>query len=81
MSAVRDAIGWRARLESAERAALVDELGAVVLDLYRGVPADAVLDGVSRVLTEYGELAAVPDRIRPDDVISLRDFEGGDGDE
>ncbi|WP_282790832.1 hypothetical protein [Streptomyces sp. CC224B] len=81
MSVVRDAIGWRARLDPAERKVLVEELGGVVLDLYRGAPADEVLDGVSRVLTEWGEMSAVPDRIRPGDVVTLRDVEGGGRDD
>ncbi|MFD9070594.1 hypothetical protein [Streptomyces lasiicapitis] len=73
----RDAIGWRFRLEPRERQILVDELASELVDSFRGAPADVVLDRVSRVLAEYEELSAVPDRIRPGDVITLRDFGTG----
>ncbi|WP_282792959.1 hypothetical protein [Streptomyces sp. CC224B] len=80
-----DAIGWRTRLDPAEREQLVHELSRALrghqheepADERHAEPADEVLDRLSQVLTEYGEISAIPDRIRPGDHVTVQDFDGG----
>lgn len=74
----RDPMAWRAELDPAERKELVSELSGALLGYWQGDPTDEVLASVAEVLAEWQELAAVPDRIRPGDTVSLSDFEGGD---
>lgn len=73
----RAPMAWRAELDPAERKELTSELSCALLGYWHGDPTDDVLARVAEVLTEWQELAAVPDRIRPGDTVSLRDFEGG----
>ncbi|MBX7464884.1 hypothetical protein K1Y80_02155 [Streptomyces sp. MAG02] len=74
---VRDPLAWRCDLEPAERANLVSELGSALLGYWQGDSSDTVLDQVAELVAEWQKLAATPNRLRPSDVVSLRDFEGG----
>lgn len=73
----RDELAWRSELEPAERTHLVGELASALLGYWHSDPSDTVLDRVAEVVSEWRELAATPDRLRPSDVITLRDFDGG----
>ena len=72
-----DPMNWRADLEPAERKELVSELSCALLGYWHGDPTDDVLNRVANVLAEWHDLSALPGRIRPSDVITLADFEGG----
>ncbi|WP_147267270.1 hypothetical protein [Streptomyces sp. SDr-06] len=73
----RDPLAWRSELEPAERRNLVSELAGALLGYWHSDPDDTVLDRVAEVIGEWQALAATPDRIRPGDIITLRNFEGG----
>lgn len=74
----RDPMAWRAELEPAERKELASELACALLGYWHDDPTDKVLDRAAAVLTEWQDLAAIPDRIRPSDTVTLADFEGGE---
>jgi len=74
----RDPMAWRAELDPAERKELASELACALLGYWHDDPTDEVLASAAAVLAEWQELAAVPDRIRPGDTVSLSNFEGGD---
>lgn len=73
----RDPLAWRAELEPAECREMASELSCALLGYWHNDPTDVLLERVARVLAEWQELAATPDRIRPGHVVTLADFEGG----
>jgi len=74
----RDPMAWRAELDPAERKELASELACALLEYWHDDPTDEVLASAAEVLTEWQNLAATPDRLRPSDIVTLADFEGGD---
>jgi hypothetical protein len=74
---IRDLMSWRSALEPAERENLASELACALLGYWHQDPTDDVLNRVASVLAEWQDVAAIADRIRPGDVVTLSDFEGG----
>lgn len=72
-----DPMAWRTELEPAERKELASELSCALLGYWHDDPTDDLLNRVAGVLAEWQDLAATPERLRPTDVVTLADFQGG----
>lgn len=70
---------WLTALEAAERRVLESELASAALSHYQpDSEDDDTLADILRVLDEWEARAADPDRLRPSDIVALRDTEGGE---
>lgn len=71
-------LSWLDDLEPDERETVASELADAMLGYWWDKPIDEVLSDFATVIAEWQQISQVTDRLRPSDVITLKDIEGAE---